>query len=52
MAARQQPPHAARTRVDVDADVAPAAVLDRVRLPQLVQHVGGVKPAVVRQLRG
>lgn len=40
------------TCVHIDADVAPAAVLGGVRLPQLVEHVGGIKAAVVRKLRG
>ena len=39
-----------RTIVDVHAEVAPGAVLVRVLLAQLVQHVGGVEAGVVAQL--
>lgn len=41
---------AGRTRVDIHAEVAPRAVLQRVLLAQLIQHVSGVKAGVVAQL--
>ncbi len=39
-----------RTCVDIHAKVAPGAVLQRVLLAQLVEHVGGVEAGVVAQL--
>ncbi len=41
---------ARRTRVDVDAKVAPGAIFERMLLAQLVEHVGGVKARVVAEL--